>query len=80
MTRECTLPDYINKLTLKLRPGMVFGLNDSKTAVLVRGRSPGEWMLKHGGRVRWGNSTEIQQDIDHFETFGKLPDRTIGGF
>ena len=31
-------------------------------------------------RVRWGNSTEIQQDIDHFETFGRLPERRTGGF
>ena len=78
--RECTLPDYINKLTLKLRPGLVFGPNDSNTAVLDRGRSPGEWILKYDGRVRWGRGDEIQQDIDHFETFGKLPNRTVGGF
>jgi len=74
------MQDYINKLTLRLQPGLVFGPNNSETACLDRGRSPGEWMLKHAGRVRWGNSTEIQQDIDHFETFGLLPDRTVGGF
>lgn len=74
------MKDYINKLTLRLQPGLVFGPNNSETACLDRGRSPGEWMLKHKDRVRWGNTTEIQQDIDHFETFGKLQERSIGGF
>jgi hypothetical protein len=74
------MQDYINKLTLRLQPGFVFGLNNSKVACLDRGRSPGEWMLKHGGRVRWGNLIEIKQDIDHFETVGRLPERRTGGF
>lgn len=74
------MQDYINKLTLRLQPGLVFGPNNSETACLYRGRSPGEWMLKHDDRVRWGTAAEIEQDIDHFETFGKLPERQTGGF
>jgi hypothetical protein len=74
------MQDYINKSTLRLQPGLVFGPNNSETARLERGRSPGGWMLKYNGRVRWGNSTEIRQDIDHFETFGRLPERTVGWF
>lgn len=77
---ERAVEDYINKLTLRLQPGLVFGPNNSETACLDRGWSPGEWMLKYKDRVRWGNATEIQQDIDHFEMFGKLPERSIGGF
>jgi len=74
------MQDYINKLTLRLQPGSVFGPNNGETAYLDRGRSPGEWVLKHGGRVRWGTAVEIKQDIDHFETFGKLPERRTGRF
>jgi hypothetical protein len=73
------LPDYINRLTLRLQPGLVVGPNE-EIATLDRGRTLGEWMLKYDGRVRWGLAVEIEKDIDHFETFGKLPERTIGGF
>lgn len=73
------MEDYINKLTLKLQPGTVIGPNDEES-LLTRGNHPGEWKLTHSGRVRWGKRTEIEQDIKHFETHGKLPERQIGGF
>lgn len=79
LNRNGQTEDYINKLTHRLQPGLVFGPNN-ETACLDRGRSPGEWMLKHNEQVRWGNTEEIKQDIDHFETFGKLPERKVGWF
>lgn len=73
------LQDYINKHTLRLQPGMVKGPKGQE-ALLDHGRSMGEWMLKYKGRVRWGDKDEIMNDIDFFETYGKLPDRKVGGF
>ena len=72
------MEDYINAITLKLQPGTVTGPNGEE-ALLTRG-GLGEWKLSHGGRVRWGRQLEIKEDIDHFETHGKLPERSIGGF
>ncbi len=72
------MEDYINALTLKLQPGTVAGPNGEQ-AILTRG-SPGEWKLSCGGRVRWGKRSEIEDDIDHFQTHGKLPERVVGGF
>ena len=61
-----------------LRPGLVFGPNSSAVATLQKAETRGEWMLKAHGRVRWGTSSQIREDIEHFETYGRLPERKVG--
>lgn len=39
---ERIMPDYINKLTLRLQPGLVFGPNISETALLDCGGCYGD--------------------------------------
>lgn len=31
------------------------------------------WIAKLDQRVRWGNATEIREDIAHFQQYGMLP-------
>ena len=44
-----------------------------KTLTIKPGKSRGEWVLKLGSRVRWGNKAEVLKDIEYFRSSGGLP-------
>jgi hypothetical protein len=44
-----------------------------KTVTIKLGKSRGEWILKSGSRVRWGNRAEVLKDIEYFRSSGALP-------
>lgn len=44
-----------------------------KTMTIKPASSRGEWVMKLGSRVRWGNREQVAQDIEHFRKMGALP-------
>ena len=44
-----------------------------EVAVLKPAKTRGEFVLKYKGRVRWGTRSEIEEDVQKFQTTGVLP-------
>lgn len=72
LMRTLTLEEA-DKLYLPKKGSEIEVSAHGKTLTIKPGKSRGEWVLKLGSRVRWGNKAEVLKDIEYFRSSGGLP-------